>query len=375
MKLLHLSDLHLGKRVNDYSMIEDQEYIIRQILEITDKEKPDAVIIAGDVYDKAVPSAEAVVLLDYFLTALAARKLQVYIISGNHDSADRMGFGSKLMESSGIHLAKAYDGNVAPIEYRDMHGTVNIYMLPFIKPVIVRGIFPEECIESYTDAVRVAINHMDIDESDRNVLITHQFVTGASRSDSEEISVGGSDNVDASVFEAFDYVALGHIHGPQNVGSRKVRYCGTPLKYSFSEVNHHKSVTIVELESKGEMNIRTKELIPKHDMIELKGTYLELTDRNNYEKYDREAYIRIILTDEEEEPEAMSKLRLIYPNIMNLLYDNKRTRGMGITYDDIQTKQGNPIDIFSELYEKQNSSPMSEVQTEYMKELIEQIWG
>lgn len=231
MKFIHLSDLHIGKRVNEFSMIEDQKYILKVILNIIDDEKPDGVLIAGDVYDKSVPSAEAVQLLDDFLCRLAERKIPTYIISGNHDSAERLSFGGRLMDMSGIHLSPVYNGKVEPFTLTDEYGKVNIYMLPFIKPVNVRRFFPDSEIESYTDAIKVAVDSMNVDEKERNIIVTHQFVTGASRSESEEISVGGSDNVDASVFDAFDYVALGHIHGPQKIGRESVRYCGTPLMF------------------------------------------------------------------------------------------------------------------------------------------------
>ena len=251
MKLIHLSDLHLGKRVNEFSMLEDQQYILTEILQIIDREKPDGVMIAGDVYDKSVPSAEAVALLDDFLVRLAKRDLQVFLISGNHDSPERMAFGGRLMAQSGVHLAPVYDGKVSPITLTDNYGPVNLYLLPFLKPAHVRRCFPEREILTYTDALAAAIEAMGVDPAQRNVLVTHQFVTGAARCDSEEISVGGTDNVDVSVFEPFDYVALGHIHGPQQVGRETVRYCGTPLKYSFSEAKHQKSVTVVELGEKG----------------------------------------------------------------------------------------------------------------------------
>ena len=225
MKLIHLSDLHLGKRVNEFSMLEDQRDILKIILDIIDREEPDAVILAGDIYDKPVPPAEAVQLFDDFLYNLARRDLQIFVISGNHDSPERIAFGSRLLDRSGVHLSPVYHGEVEPVVLEDRYGPVCIYMLPFIKPTHVRRYFPDEGIESYTDAVRTAIRKMGVDRSSRNVLVTHQFVTGAARSESEETSVGGSDNVDAQVFDDFDYVALGHIHGPQNIDSERIRYC------------------------------------------------------------------------------------------------------------------------------------------------------
>ena len=374
MKLIHLSDLHLGKRVNEFSMLEDQQYILTEILQIIDREKPDGVMIAGDVYDKSVPSAEAVALLDDFLVRLAKRDLQVFLISGNHDSPERMAFGGRLMAQSGVHLAPVYDGKVSPITLTDNYGPVNLYLLPFLKPAHVRRCFPEREILTYTDALAAAIEAMGVDPAQRNVLVTHQFVTGAARCESEESSVGGTDNVDVSVFEPFDYVALGHIHGPQQVGRETVRYCGTPLKYSFSEAKHQKSVTVVELGEKGAVSVRTVPLTPMRDLAELRGTYEELTFRGFYQgtSYPRD-YVHITLTDEEDIPDAVSKLRIIYPNLMKLDYDNKRTRA-GIVLERAEDQQRSPLELLEEFYEKQNGQPMGEEQRAFAKNLMERIW-
>lgn len=374
MKFIHLSDLHLGKRVNEFSMIEDQRYIVKEILDIVKREEPDAVLIAGDVYDKPVPPVEAVELFDSLLKQLSRLRVQVFIISGNHDSPERLAFASELIEMSGIHIAPAYHGQVRPFSFADAYGTVNIYMLPFIKPVHVRGAFPEETVESYTDAVRTALSHMNVQETERNILVTHQFVTGAVRSESEEISVGGSDNVDASVFAAFDYVALGHIHGPQHVGRESIRYCGTPLKYSFSEAKHRKSVTVLELREKGTLDIRTVELVPLHDLRELKGTYEELTSRKNYEGTAVDDYLHITLTDEEDILDAIGKLRVIYPNLMKLDYDNRRTRENREITGGEDTEAKMPLELILEFYEKQNNQPMNEKQAALVSELMEKIW-
>ena len=375
MKLIHLSDLHLGKRVNEFSILEDQQYILRKILEIIDREQPDGVLIAGDVYDKSVPSAEAIALLDDFLVRLAQRSLQVFLISGNHDSPERLAFGGRLMDQTGIHLSPVYDGNVAPFTLTDAYGPVKLYLLPFVKPAQVRRAFPDREITSYTDAMAAAIDAMEVDTTLRNVLVTHQFVTGAVRCESEDLSVGGTDNVDVSVFDPFDYVALGHIHGPQQVGRETVRYCGTPLKYSFSEAGHHKSVTIVELGKKGDVSIRTEPLIPLRDLVELRGTYDALTLRDFYQgtSYQRD-YVHITLTDEEDIPDAVSKLRIIYPNLMKLDYDNQRTRA-GLTLDGgADPQQKSPLELLEEFYERQNGQPMGEAQRAFAQSLMEDIW-
>ena len=450
MKFIHLADLHIGKRVNAFPMLEDQRYILKQILMILREEQPDGgVILAGDIYDKAIPSAEAVELFDEFLTELAALRLRVFIIAGNHDSPERIAFGNRLMDRSGIYLSPVYDGHVKCIRCLDsasgttlsvanavaphagtrpaasaaatasasVYPPVDIYLLPFLKPANVRRFYPEETIESYTDAMRVAIAHMDIDPTHRNLLVTHQFVTGASRSDSEDISVGGTDNVDASVFAPFDYVALGHLHGPQQVRFQPapeedaaadqdanlaassadrsespasaventtvgpvIRYAGTPLKYSFSEARHHKSVTVVEIGEKKadgvvDVCIGTRELRPLHDMREIRGSYEELTLRTNYEGTATDDYIHATLTDEIEVPDAARHLQVIYPNLMKLDDDKARTRGQGSERLELeQLEEKSPLDLFSELFEKQNHKDMTEEQVRYVQAQMEKIW-
>lgn len=373
MKFLHLSDLHLGRRLKEISLLDDQAFILERILELVDMEQPQAVVIAGDVYDKTVPSAEAVTLLDSFLCALAKRRMPTLIVSGNHDSAERLAFGGRLLEGCGIHLSPVYDGNVAPVTLADEHGEVDFWLLPFLKPIHIRHCFPEEEALTYTDACRVAISHMPIDPNRRNVLVTHQFVTGAQVCESEEaIHVGGTDNVDASVFEGFDYVALGHIHGPQNIGSSRIRYCGTPLKYSFSEADHHKSVTVVELDGEGGVNLRLLPLIPKHDLRVLRGSFAQLTDQDYWKNTVTDDYLHIVLTDEEDIPEAVSRLDAIYPNILHLSYDNTRTRTEADT-DTADTAELPPLELFDALYVRFNGQPMSDVQRSFVSDLIEKI--
>lgn len=373
MKFVHLSDLHLGKRVNGYSMLDDQKYILIQILNVIDEQNPQAIIIAGDVYDKPIPSAEAVQLFDDFLYKLTKRNLQVLVISGNHDSPERIAFGSRFMDKSGVHMSQVYNGNVEPVKIKDENGVVNFYMLPFIKPANVRSFYENEEINSYTDAIRVAVSHMNIDKSDRNIIITHQFVTGAVRSESENIVVGGTDNVDSSVFDDFDYVALGHIHGPQNIGKSTIRYCGTPLKYSFSEINHKKSVTVVDIKEKGNVSVSTVPIIPKHDLREIKGSYNELTLKKNYEGTATDDYLHIILTDEEDVVDAVGRLRSVYPNLMKLDYDNTRTRNSFVISKAEEVDKKSEIELLCEFYEKQNGKEMSDELLEYSKELFEHI--
>ena len=375
MKIIHLSDLHLGKRVNGFSMIEDQKYILDRILNIIKEERPDAVLIAGDVYDKTIPSAEAVELLDDFLVRLSEKGQEIFLISGNHDSPERLAFGGRIMDHSGIHFSPVYNGKTAAFPIQDEFGTAYIYMLPFIKPASVRSFFPDEEIVSYTDAVRCAVSNMHIDESVRNILVTHQFVTGAVRSESEEISVGGSDNIDASVFDGFDYVALGHIHGPQNIGSERIRYCGSPLKYSFSESSHVKSVTVAEMKEKGNLTVKKVPLVPLRDMYEIKGRYEDITLKSFYEgKGYEDGYTHITLTDEDDVLNAVSRLRVIYHNLMKLDYDNERVRHNAEIYETEDMDHKSPVRLFEEFYCLQNGVVMTEEQIKLTKEMVEKIW-
>ena len=375
MKFIHLSDLHLGKRVNEFSMIEDQKYILIQTINIIDDEKPDAVIIAGDIYDKSIPSEEAMLLFDDFLLRLSKRNISVFVISGNHDSSVRLSDHSKLVVNQGIYLSPVYDGTLKPVSMEDEYGEINVYMLPFIKPVVVKQYFSDEEILSYTDAVRVAIKHMNVDCNKRNVLVAHQFVLGAATCESEEHIVGGLDSVSSDVFDCFDYVALGHIHGKQYIGRETVRYCGTLLKYSFSEKNHVKSVTVVDIKEKGNIDIREVMLTPKRDLREIKGSYEDITNRKNYEGTNVDDYVHIVLTDEEDVIDAIGKLRTIYPNIMKLSYDNKRTRENNVLTEAGAIEEKSPLELFEDFYSMQNNVSMSPWQTDYVKELIEEIWG
>ena len=373
MKLLHISDLHLGKRLFEYSLIEDQKHILDRILKICLDEKPDILLIAGDVYDKPVPPAEAVTLFNDFLCSLSASGIRTAVISGNHDSPERLAFGSALMMPSGIMMCPVWDGETQKLTLSDEYGDADIFLLPFIKPAHVRRYYPDADIETYTDALSAVIGDMRLFPDNRSLLVTHQFVTGASRCDSEDVSVGGSDNVDASIFDGFDYVALGHIHSPQNVGSERVRYSGTPLKYSFSEVSHEKSVTVAELFEKGRLNIRTVPLIPLRDMRELKGSYDELSLRENYINTNTDDYIHITLTDEDDIPDAAAKLRSVYKNLMKLDYDNKRTRASTEVFDG-EIEKTSPTELFAEFFRKQNGRYPDEKQYEYLKELVADIF-
>ena len=368
MKILHLSDLHLGKRVFETSMLPEQRAVLSQALDMADL--CDAVVIAGDVYDKPVPPAEAVTLLDGFLTAMSEKGKPVLIVSGNHDSAERVAFGAALMEKSGIHVSPAYDGVVTRVELADEFGPVHVHLLPFVKPAHVRAALCDEEIEGYTAAVRAAIEAMDIDRRARNVLVAHQFVTGGMRSESEEIVVGGVDNVDADVFAPFDYVALGHLHAAQSLCSGRVRYCGAPLAYAFSECGREKAALLVDIGEQGEIDVKTLPFTPVHAMRREKGRFADLLDPDRAS----EDYLQITLTDEDDLPDAARKLQQVYPNLLQVLYDNARTRAAAADFTREAAVVRSPIELFESLHVMQNGAPVTDEQRALLAGMIERIW-
>ena len=372
MKFAHLGDLHLGKNVNGFSMIEDQKYILKEIIDQLDIEKVDAVLIAGDVYDKSIPPESAVSLFDDFLNKLHDRSLPVLIVSGNHDSAERLDFASSLLADVNIHMAGEYKGTITKVTLNDAHGPVNFYLMPFVRPSHVRRYYPDTAITDYTSAIATAIEAESIDPTVRNVFIGHQFVLGATKAGSEEITLGSLDLVEASVFEAFDYTALGHIHRPQNVIKNKIRYAGSPLKYSMNEKDQLKVLTIVELNDKGQTPVITeKSLTPLRDMVELTGTFAELTSSEFAEKVNANNYLRIVLTDEEVIPDAISLLRRQYPYIMELDYCNRRSLYVSnLQNNDQQDEPDNPLELFIKLFEQQNGKSLSEEQLTFVQDRI-----
>ena len=400
MKFLHLADLHIGKRVCEHSMLDEQMHILGEVLDIARKESPDAVLIAGDVYDKSVPSAEAVAVLDEFLVKLAATGTKVFVLSGNHDSAERIAFGGRLMKGMGVYMSPVYNGEFAPVTLKDEMGEVDLWMLPFVRPADVRAHLESDedrdAVTDYTSAMRMAIAQMKFTEGRRNVLVAHQFVTGAERSESEE-NVGGLDNVDASVFEKFDYVALGHIHKPQNVmkdvgGTVRARYSGTPLKYSLSEAAHAKSVTVVELGAavnagdlfagngmRAALQVREVPLKPLHDVREIRGSFAELVSPEFRtaqvaagNKLDDFVYVK--LTDENDVPDAAQKLRGIYPNLMMLDYDNERTRNQQIAVGVEAVEKKSPMQLFGEFFEEMTRREMNPEELEFVQGVVDGIW-
>lgn len=375
MKFFHLADLHIGKKVHGASMLEDQKVILDEICEMAEKEKPDAILICGDVYDKPVPPTGAVNLFDSFLNRITDMDISVMIISGNHDSGDRLAFGSSLLEKSGVHIAGTYDGFPEQVVLSDEYGKVTFTLLPFIKPSTVRAFYPDSDISDYNAALETAVSHIPINVDERNVILAHQFVTGSITSDSEEHSVGGLDNVDAFIFDSFDYVALGHIHRPQKLLRETLRYSGSPLKYSFSESPYDKSVPVISMYEKGRIDIDKKPLHPVHDMKVIKGEYTSLMNVDFRNSINNEDYIKVILTDEDEIPGAVGRLRTAYPNILSLQYENSRTAAAGVSITDAEKHiELLPIELFSKLFYEQNGRKPEAEQTEYVEKLIEEIW-
>lgn len=370
MRFLHLADLHIGKRVNGFSMIEDQKFVFEQVYNVIENEKIDGIIMAGDIYDKPVPSAEAVKLFDEMLTRLVSINLPIFVISGNHDSAERIGFGSDILSAAKVYMSRVYNGNLQKIELEDDYGKINVYLLPFIKPATVKNIYKEAEIKDYDDALECVLSQEKIDETKRNVIVSHQFVTGAMRSESEEVSVGGLDNVSVENYEAFDYVALGHIHRAQQMGRESARYAGTLLKYSFSEEKHNKSMTIVDLKEKGNIEIKEIPVKPLHDLKTIKGKFSKITSEEFYKELKKEDYYRAVLTDEDDILNAIGKLKSIYPNLMSMEYDNTRTRSYSVV-DNVETVEAkSPLEHFEEFFEKQNGRKMSEKQRNYLLEIL-----
>lgn len=376
MKFLHLSDLHIGKTVNGFSMLEEQRHVFGQIIGYIDTEKPDAVLIAGDVYDRAVPSVEAVRLFDDFLTDLAAKEVTVILISGNHDSPERLNYASRLLSERRLHLCGVFDGTLRSVTLSDEYGDLKFWLLPFIKPSGVHGMFADKEVESYTDAINSVLESTDIAYSERNVLLSHQFYTSAGitpiRSESEINPVGGLDAVDAGLLSKFDYVALGHLHGSQGVGEN-VRYAGSPIKYSFSEWKQKKSVTLVEIKEKGNIALTALPLLPLHDMREIKGSLELLLSDEVSSQGNKEDYLRVILTDEEEIIDPMGKIRSIYPNVMALDFENSRTN-IDVSSTPLGTDQLerlSPYDLFSEFFLEISGAVMSEEQAKIVRELLE----
>ncbi len=380
MKFLHLADLHLGKILQEQSLIEDQEYMLNQIIEIIEKENIDAVLISGDVYDRSVPPAEAVNLLDCFLKTLIKEiKIKVFMIAGNHDSKDRLAFGSKIFEDEGLYIESKYNGDLRKVELQDEYGKLYIYMLPFVKPIEVKQFFEDDLENNYNVAINKIISKEKINVEERNIILVHQFVTAGmvepERTESEVLSLGGIENVDVSNFNDFDYVAIGHVHRPQKIGRNTARYAGTMLKYSFSEINHNKTIPIIELKDKGDININLVQLNPLRDMREIKGPIEELIKQENYECGNTNDYIKAVITNEEPVYDAIGQIRRIYPNTLKLEIRNSKTisnvEEQNINLENVKKKT--ELELFADFYKAQNNADLDEKRTEIIKNIISEV--
>lgn len=377
MKFMHLADLHIGKRVNEFSLMEDQRYILKQILEIADRNRPDAVLIAGDLYDRSVPSGDAVELLDEFLTQFSSRGMPVFAVSGNHDSPERLDFGARIMRRHGVTIMGSFRGAPQKTALSDGYGPVNVWLLPFLRPASAAPFFPPEETGTHEKAVRAAVAAAEIDRSERNVLVAHQFVTAFGTQpetcDSETLSIGGADQVDASVFDAFDYVALGHLHGPQRIGRPEIRYAGSPLKYSFSEARQKKSVTFAELKEKGRVEITSEPLVPLREMREIRGPIDELEKPENAAPGARNDFIRATLTDGHAVADAAERLRAVYPNLMCIAFEAPRSgqAGPSLTAASGDISSRTPRDLFEEFYRNQNGHGLPQNECAVLEKAVE----
>lgn len=381
MKFLHISDLHIGKKLREADFTTDQIYILNEIIKIVDEVKPDGILIAGDIYDRSVPPAGAVNILDDFLTNLEKRNVNVFMVSGNHDSPERLNFGKEILGKNQIHIVGTFQGELEKVTIEDEYGQINIFLLPYIKPSMVSNYKKELVIDSYEAAAKIVIDSAHIDQNERNILVAHQFVTNAGvepeKCESEILAIGGLDNIDVSVFEPFDYVALGHIHGPQKVGRDTVRYSGTPLKYSFSECNHKKSVTCIEIKEKNKIDINQIPLQPLRDLRVIKDTIHNLLHDPKYVGRNCEDYIHAIITDEDDIYDPIGKLRTVYRNVLLLEVENSKTKSNENSKSSASgdVSKRSPMDLFQEFYFNQNNVELNENQKNILIELFEELGG
>lgn len=383
MKFFHLSDLHIGKQLHHYSLREDQEHILGEVISYVESERPDSVLIAGDIYDKSVPSGEAVSLFDDFLTRLSKVRpaVPVLIIGGNHDSGQRLDYASRLLGSHLIYISgKAPESEeefLQKVTLEDEYGSVDFYLLPFLKPGYVRGLCGGEAPGSYTEAVKAVIERENIDTTRRNVLLSHQFYTGGketpSTCDSELLSVGGIDNVDVSVLDGFDYVALGHLHSPQKVGAEHIRYCGTLLKYSVSEAGQEKSLHMIVMEEKGKpVFVQKLPLHPLRDVRKLRGNLEEIIARAD--PAHREDYVSVTLTDEIDPYKPKEQLEKVYSHILEVRMDNERTRKK-LEFSEEEIRVQNPLSVFEDFYREMQGRELSEQEREILNRVLDAVKG
>ena len=374
MKIAHISDLHLGKQLYSFSLTEDQEYILNKIVSVIKEQKVEVLLIAGDIFDKNVASLDGIKLFRKFLNDLVKNQIAVMIISGNHDSPERLTFGAEFMKSHKLYFSKVYDGTIEPVILQDEYGPVNFYLLPFIRPAEVKHFFPDEQIKSYEDAVKLAVKNLNIDKAQRNIILSHQAIINAQTCDSEESIIGGLDTISADIYNDFDYCALGHIHTPQKIRDNVI-YCGSPLKYSTSEMKKDKSMPIIELGEKGKIEINYEPLIPLRDIREIKAKFYEIIEMAKKDPYNKEDYINIILTDENETMDALSTLRESYPNIIHLSYENSSTQNTANLDDIVFDNKTSPLELFEDFFENRGGRQLTSEEKDFMQNLIEKIWG
>ena len=382
MKILHVSDLHIGKRVNGISMVEDQKYILGQIVAIAKEQRVGAILISGDIYDKASPSAEAVTVLDSFLSNLTSAGIRVLAVPGNHDSAERIAYAQGLLAAQGVCFPPVFTGAIQKVELEDEYGLIHFWLLPFLRPGDVRRFFPEiEIGDDYSAALKAVLGTCDLNRSCRNIVLTHQLVTAAGKSPDradDEIKLGGIDNVDVSIYDQFDYVALGHVHRPQRVGRDTVRYAGSPLKYSFSEARYPKSAVLVDVGSKSRddevgacISFELIPLKPLHDMREVCMRLDDLLAQRSNLGAEANDYLHVTLTDEHPQLDAMAKIRDLFPNTMAVDYNNvtlamrrERVR-TAVDPDKVDT-----VELFERFYEEQVEKPVDDVQHEIVSKVV-----
>lgn len=369
MRFLHIADLHLGKQMNDLSLLADQEAVLDQVIQIADAEKVDAVLIAGDVYQRSSPQAEAMALFDRFVSRLAEAGKKIFVISGNHDSALRISYFASLVKEAGVHVTEAFDGEMQHVTLQDAEGEMTVWMLPFLRPALVKRALPEEKITSYQDAVQAVLRHANVDFKKRNLLMCHQFILGCEVSDSEELSVGSLDHMDGAIFDGFDYVALGHIHKPQKVLRDTLRYAGSPLKYSFSEAQHKKSVVIVDMQEKGNVQVRLVPLYPLHDVRLIEGKLDEIMQMPYSEDY-----VWITIHDELPPPDAKVTLSVNFPNMMKFSVVNSRTK-FDLDVSAAEAMENKTVaELFSDFYRLQsNDQPPGEMHMQVLEKVIREL--
>ncbi|MBQ2976924.1 MAG: exonuclease SbcCD subunit D [Clostridia bacterium] len=369
MRFLHIADLHLGKQMNDLSLLADQEAALDQVIQIADAEKVDAVLIVGDVYQRTSPQAEAMALFDRFVSRLAEAGKKIFVISGNHDSALRISYFASLVKDAGVHVTEAFDGEMQHVTLQDAEGGMTVWMLPFLRPAQVKRALPEEKITSYQDAVQAVLRHANVDFKKRNLLMCHQFILGCEVSDSEELSVGSLDHMDGAIFDGFDYVALGHIHKPQKVLRDTLRYAGSPLKYSFSEAQHKKSVVIVDMQEKGNVQVRLVPLYPLHDVRLIEGKLDEIMQMPYSEDY-----VWITIHDELPPPDAKVTLSVNFPNMMKFSVVNSRTK-FDLDVSAAEAMENKTVaELFSDFYRLQNNDqPPGEMHMQVLEKVIREL--